>query len=191
MTPRRPAGPDAADEMPMGDVAHVALALPGAGAFLQDSVVSRGCKGTEAKSGTLILVGPAKHAQHVQVKVYRTSLEHFAVVYPQKKVCRPMGFVNLRHTVVARLPAVAEKVHVKTAAAKSKEVRCPSVSLPRQYQHLSGLVVRSRQCDSPHALTFLSESAKELDSWLSAFEPASAGADALRVLPILEEGDEL
>lgn len=40
--------------------------------------------------------------QDVQVKVYRTSGEHFAVIYPQKKVCRPLGVINLKNTQVER-----------------------------------------------------------------------------------------
>ncbi|KAK3914584.1 Rho GTPase-activating protein 22 [Frankliniella fusca] len=129
---------------------------------------------------------------HSKVKVYRTSLEHFAVVYPQKKVCRPLGFVNLRHTVVARLPSAGEKVPVKGLRAQA-HASGAGQGLPRQLQHLHGLVVRSRQCDSPHTLTFLCESPKELESWLSAFDPAGTTTlrDTLRAQPILEESDEM
>lgn len=131
--------------------------------------------------------------------MYRTSLEHFAVVYPQKKACRPLGFVNLRHTVVARLPSAGEKVHLAVAGRagrpqRQQQAHAAAVCLPRQYQHLAGFVVRSRQCDSPHTLTFLAENAKEVESWLAAFDPARAapaGLGALRAQPILEEGDEL
>ncbi|XP_026287717.1 uncharacterized protein LOC113213023 [Frankliniella occidentalis] len=174
--------------MPTGDVAV-------AHGFLQDGGggVGKVCSSPEAKSGGLILVGPGKHTQHVQVKVYRTSLEHFAVVFPQKKVCRPLGFVNLRHTAVARLPAAGEKVpkvHVKGLTAHASGA---GQGLPRQLQHLPGLVVRSRQCDSPNALTFLCEAPKELESWLSAFDPSRTATlqDAMRAQPILEESDEV
>lgn len=132
----------------------------------------------------------------LQVKVYRTTLEHFAVVYPQKKVCRPLGFVNLRHTVVDRLPAGDDSrlVHLSGPAGGCKaQVRQAPVWVPRQYQHHAGLVVRHRECDSPHTLAFLSESPKELESWLSAFDPASTSPSGIlgRQLPILEESEEM
>lgn len=57
---------------------------------------------TENMSGYMTLLGPNGHQQNVQVKVYRTSVEHFAVIYPQKKVCRPLGVLNLRNTTIER-----------------------------------------------------------------------------------------
>jgi len=53
-------------------------------------------------SGYMTLIGPNGHRQRVQVKVYRTSVEHFAVIYPQKKICQPLGVLNLRNTTVER-----------------------------------------------------------------------------------------
>lgn len=61
------------------------------------------CWNTENMSGYMNLVGPNGHSQGVQVKVYRTSVEHFAVIYPQKKVCRPLGVLNLRNTTIERV----------------------------------------------------------------------------------------
>lgn len=61
------------------------------------------CWNTENMSGYMNLVGPNGHSQGVQVKVYRTSVEHFAVIYPQKKVCRPLGVLNLKNTTIERM----------------------------------------------------------------------------------------
>lgn len=68
---------------------------------LKDSNVDS-CWNTENMSGYMTLVSPNGHRQGVQVKVYRTSVEHFAVIYPQKKVCRPLGVLNLRNTMIER-----------------------------------------------------------------------------------------
>lgn len=68
---------------------------------LNDSNIDS-CWNTENMSGYMTLLGPSGHRQGVQVKVYRTSVEHFAVIYPQKKVCRPLGVLNLRNTTIER-----------------------------------------------------------------------------------------
>lgn len=60
------------------------------------------CWNTENMSGYMTLIGPNGHRQRVQVKVYRTSVEHFAVIYPQKKICQPLGVLNLRNTTIER-----------------------------------------------------------------------------------------
>uniref|UniRef100_A0A8D8S091 PH domain-containing protein n=1 Tax=Cacopsylla melanoneura TaxID=428564 RepID=A0A8D8S091_9HEMI len=57
----------------------------------------------ESMSGAMTLIGPGNHMQSVQVKVYRTSCEHFAVIYPQKKVCRPLGVMNIKNIILERL----------------------------------------------------------------------------------------
>lgn len=57
----------------------------------------------ETMSGNMTLVSMNGRRQGVHVKVYRTSLEHFCVLYPQKKICRPMGVLNLKNTRVERL----------------------------------------------------------------------------------------
>lgn len=56
----------------------------------------------ELKSGSLILVAMNGRRQGVNVKVYRTSLEHFAVIYPQKKICRPLGVLNLKNVSLVK-----------------------------------------------------------------------------------------
>ncbi|CAH0719255.1 unnamed protein product, partial [Brenthis ino] len=57
----------------------------------------------EVKSGFLVLLSPGGMRQDVRVVVYRTSLEHFAVIYPRKRLSKPTGVVNLRNTTVERV----------------------------------------------------------------------------------------
>lgn len=56
----------------------------------------------EVKSGNLILVSMDGRRQFVNVKMYNTSLEHFCVIYPQKKICKPIGVLNLKNTTVEK-----------------------------------------------------------------------------------------
>ncbi|GAB6020342.1 hypothetical protein CHUAL_003054 [Chamberlinius hualienensis] len=55
----------------------------------------------ELRSGSVTLIGSAgsSHNLRVILKVYRTSLEHFAVLYPDKLMtcCKPIGFINLKN----------------------------------------------------------------------------------------------
>lgn len=57
----------------------------------------------ETMSGNMTLVSMNGRRQGVHVKVYHTSLEHFCVLYPQKKICRPLGVLNLKNTRIERL----------------------------------------------------------------------------------------
>ncbi|XKL66836.1 hypothetical protein PGB90_010256 [Kerria lacca] len=59
---------------------------------------------TEEISGDVILQGPDKQKRYVHIKVYRTSLEHFAVVYPLKRHSKPIGIINIRNTCIMPLP---------------------------------------------------------------------------------------
>lgn len=121
------------------------------------------CWNPETMSGSMTLIGSGGHCQDVQVKVYRTSLEHFAVLYPQKKVCRPLGVINLRNTRVEPL-----------TNAKGQP----------------GFTLRQQGFDTPMCLTFLSESARDLDAWLAAFGSSSPSSQPT-LLPVLSEDDEL
>lgn len=115
-------------------------------------------------AGNMILLGNNKIKQPVQVKVYRTSVEHFAVVYPMKKVCRPLGVLNLRNTMIERL------------------------STAKQF----GFTVRQCGFDTPLcSLTFFSESGKELDRWIDAFTCRNSSSGHISSLPIVKEDDEL
>lgn len=118
---------------------------------------------SEVKSGSLTLIAVNGRRQGVNVKVYHTSHEHFAVLYPQKKICRPLGVINLRHTGVE---SINEKQQI-------------------------GFKVRQQGYDTPMTLTFLCESSRDLESWLGAF--TSRTSPTLRLqssLPIVEEDDE-
>ncbi|XP_071442121.1 uncharacterized protein [Hetaerina americana] len=161
------------------------------------SLMEGNCGGSwnpELMSGSLTLMSPGnKHSQSVQVKVYRTSLEHFAVIYPQKKVCRPLGVLNLRNAHVERLydsgPAVVNltkpsDLDLKKGGGGDR----------------MGFVVRQRGFDSPFCLTFLLEGpacgtspyaatlagpysptrvqrdlTRDLEQWMAAFRCAPAG----------------
>lgn len=79
--------------------------------------------GNEVKSGFLVLLTAGGLTQDVRVVVYRTSLEHFAVIYPRKRVSKPTGVVNLRNTAVERLETnngfiVRQKGYDDTISAK-------------------------------------------------------------------------
>lgn len=116
----------------------------------------------EEMDGYMTLIGPGNHQQPVHVKVYRTSLEHFAAIYPQKKVCRPLGVINLRNTCVERL------------------------SDPDQ----AGFTVRERGFDTSMCLTFICECPRELDSWLAAFTSLSSPTLHQTSLPSVMEDEE-
>lgn len=95
---------------------------------------------TETKSGSVTLLVSKERQQRVTVIVHKTTLEHFAVLYPQKKICRPLGVLNLKNARVQRLVGKQTGFQV----------------------HHSGF-------DSPMWLSFLCEP-KELNSWMEAFE---------------------
>ena len=61
------------------------------------------CWNTENVSGKMKLVSPDGQKQSCQVNVYRTSVEHFAVIYPENNTTRPLGVLNLRNTTIERL----------------------------------------------------------------------------------------
>lgn len=110
----------------------------------------------------------------VVLKVYRTSLEHFAVIYPDKAVCKPFGFINLKNC---------------------------RVQLLRNNTRVMQIVQKS--CDGG-VLTFRADTPVDAKMWLdclrlpftgSSTSPSSSKKrmdDVLNVsLPILlEEGDE-
>lgn len=74
----------------------------------------------EVKSGFLVLLASSR--QNVRVVVYRTSIEHFAVVYPRKRTAKPICVVNLRNTSVERVDGngfvVRHNSHDNTISAK-------------------------------------------------------------------------
>lgn len=118
----------------------------------------------ETKSGNMTLVSMNGRHQGVHVKVYHTSVEHFCVLYPQKKICRPLGVLNLKNTRIERLD-----------------------------DNSSGFTVRQLGYDTPMALTFVSESRCDLEDWIVAFTNRGSPAFRIRcsALPIVEEDEEV
>ncbi|KAJ8679632.1 hypothetical protein QAD02_015419 [Eretmocerus hayati] len=115
---------------------------------------------TENMSGHMRLQGPGGE-QSVQVMVYRTSLEHFAVIYPlQKRMCRPLGVLNLRNTTIERCGLAGDK---------------------------QGFLVRQKGCDSPLALTFIPEEPADIEYWMLAFTARSSPLVHQSSLPRVEE----
>lgn len=119
--------------------------------------------GTETKSGSITLIAANGRKQGVNVIVYRTSLEHFAVLYPQKKICRPLGVINLKNTRIERL---------------NEKQQC-------------GFDVKQQGYDTPMTLTFLCEP-RDLESWMMAFSSrCSPTLRHQSSLPIVEEDEEV
>jgi len=54
-----------------------------------------------------------------------------------------------------------------------------------------GFIVRQRGFDTPMCLTFLSESPRDLDSWVLAFTSRSSPTVHQSSLPIVEEDEEV
>lgn len=116
----------------------------------------------ETMAGNMVLLSPNGRRQNVQVKIYRTSLEHFAVIYPQKKVCKPLGVINLRNTSVERFP----------------DDKTP------------GLVVRQRGFDNTASLSFISEEPRDVEAWVVAFTSRASPTILQSCLPVVQEDDE-
>ncbi|XP_060806414.1 uncharacterized protein LOC132903102 [Amyelois transitella] len=75
----------------------------------------------EVKSGFLVLLGTRGMRQDVRVVVYRTSLEHFAVIYPRKRLSKPIAVISLRNTSSDREDSgivVRQKGYDNTVMAK-------------------------------------------------------------------------
>lgn len=89
---------------------------------------------TEEISGDVILEGPDKQKRYVHIKVYRTSLEHFAVVYPLKRLSKPMGIINIRNTCVTCYDESEGKFTINQRmfdVTTSIELRCGPSELPK------------------------------------------------------------
>ncbi|GBP12574.1 hypothetical protein EVAR_10239_1 [Eumeta japonica] len=62
----------------------------------------RRTRDAEAKSGFLAMVVGAGARRDVRVVVYRTSSEHFAVVYPRKRLGKPVAVLSLKNATAKR-----------------------------------------------------------------------------------------
>lgn len=120
-------------------------------------------RNAETMSGNMTLESMNGRRQGVHVKVYRTSLEHFCVLYPQKKICRPLGVLNLKNTTVERL----------------------------EDDRQQGFTVRQLGFDTPMALTFIADSRCDINSWILAFSNRGSPTFRHTELPILEEDEEV
>uniref|UniRef100_T1J1R1 PH domain-containing protein n=1 Tax=Strigamia maritima TaxID=126957 RepID=T1J1R1_STRMM len=121
--------------------------------------------GGEIMWGRLVVMGKAGVGcgeQRVIVKVYRTSLEHFAIVYPDKSVANPCGCLNLKNSRVE----------------------------PVDNCDCSFRVVH-KSCDVP-AIQFRAESEEKRNVWLSAMysEVTRTNSHGSISLPVVVEEDE-
>ncbi|KAL7300289.1 hypothetical protein TKK_0006921 [Trichogramma kaykai] len=97
--------------------------------------------------------------RRVEVRVYRTSFEHFAVIYPRgADQQQPLGVLNLRHTSLERLGR-------------------------------DGLLLRQHGYDSPMTLTLLLDEPEEVDCWIAALAARTSSPVHHCSLPIVEEED--
>lgn len=118
----------------------------------------------ETKSGSITLVSPNGRTQGVNVIVYQTTLEHFAVLYPQKKICRPLGVINLKNTKIERV---------------------------RDNKSSCGFRVCQQGFDANLTLTFLCDP-RDLDSWMDAFKcKINTTLKHQSSLPCVEEDEEV
>lgn len=124
---------------------------------------------TEEMCGDVILEGPDKLKRYVHLKVYRTSLEHFAVVYPLKRLSKPMGIINIRNTCVT--PVSTPSALNTGCGAKS------------------GFVINQRMFDVNTSVTLWCEPAA-LPAWANAFASRSSPALIHQTsLPCVQEED--
>lgn len=121
---------------------------------------------TEELCGDVILEGPDKLKRYVHLKVYRTSLEHFAVVYPLKRLSKPMGIINIRNTCVSPVSTSVEVCGAKV-----------------------GFVINQRMFDVNTSVTLWCEPAT-LPAWANAFTSRSSPTLIHQTsLPCVEEED--
>lgn len=113
---------------------------------------------SEVICGDVMLQGPDKQRRYVNVKVYRTAFEHFAAVYPLRRLSKPIGVINLRNTRI----------------------------LPIEDDSSVGFVVNQRMFDVNTSITLHCEPT-ELTSWMDAFTNRNSPTLVHQTLPILTE----
>lgn len=67
----------------------------------EDPVINIGTPGPK-KTGVVSMLQPVGDA-HIKLRVRLSVHESYAVVAPDKDMCRDMGYVNLRHSTVQRI----------------------------------------------------------------------------------------
>lgn len=116
---------------------------------------------SEEMFGDVILEGPGSQKRYVHIKVYRTSLEHFAVVYPLKRHSKPLGIINLRNTCIT----------------------------PVTYATKTGFTITQKMFDVATSITLFCES-PTLPAWIRAFTSRSSPTLIHQTsLPIVKEED--
>lgn len=114
---------------------------------------------SEEMCGDVILEGPGTQRRYVHIKVYRTSLEHFAVVYPLKRHSKPLGIMNLRNTCITPI-SLGNKV---------------------------GFTINQKMFDVATSVTLFCESST-LPAWISSFTSRSSPTLIHQTsLPIVKE----
>lgn len=115
---------------------------------------------SEEMCGDVILEGPGTtQRRYVHIKVYRTSLEHFAVVYPLKRHSKPLGIINLRNTCITPI-SLGNKV---------------------------GFTINQKMFDVATSVTLFCDSST-LPSWISSFTSRSSPTLIHQTsLPIVKE----
>jgi hypothetical protein len=117
----------------------------------QDAEFGNNPSANEIIRGPVKLVSASHSPQNVVLSVFRTSVDHFALVYPDNRgkliAVKPAGCINL------------------------KGVTCEETTLGSD---LKGFTLRPKKCDTSSAtLTFMCEDPTLLPQWIKALEPAS------------------
>ncbi|GFQ65320.1 uncharacterized protein TNCT_172071 [Trichonephila clavata] len=100
-----------------GEVMSGILEVMGCTNFTSSCSPNRGYTRRNSPSPT-----PNNKMQRVFVRVYRTSSEHFAVLYPVRAIitaCRPLASLNLKSCTVKQLPNFEFRVSPKSCEGMS------------------------------------------------------------------------
>jgi len=127
----------------------------------------------EIMRGSLTLLSSSHGPQRVILSVTRTSVDHFALMYPenrQRKISssvKPIGCLNLRG------------------------INCEETVLGNG---IAGFTLRSKKCDtSSSALIFICPEESSVTQWMTALSPPKVGVRNIPrkcSLPMLEEDEE-
>ncbi|CAL8083261.1 unnamed protein product [Orchesella dallaii] len=115
----------------------------------------------EIMRGPLTLLSSSHGPQRVIVSVFRTSVDHFSLVYPDNGrkmiACKPVGCINIRG------------------------VTCENTTLG---SGIKGFTLRPKKCDtSSAALIFVCQDESDLPRWMAAFEPLTPSYLGSRKIP--------
>ncbi|CAG7833974.1 unnamed protein product [Allacma fusca] len=127
----------------------------------------------EIMRGHVTLLSSSHGPQRVILSVFRTSVDHFALVYPDNRrktmVLKPAGCINIRG------------------------VTCEETTLG---SGIKGFTLRPKKCDtSSAALIFVCQDSTTMPKWLAALESATSQLGKRKIprqcsLPIVSEEEE-